>query len=114
VAVVQHYAWIFPATMAGVALVLIVIGAVPALSAAQALKKKGDALKAKAADPLVDPARMQRAMARINADIARLPALIDRSRAAMLTIQTGLRDLRMPQAITAIRLAAAAVAALRY
>lgn len=112
-AIVAHYFWIFPALCAVAALGMIGAAGLPVLKAQQALTKKLDALQARTAVPLVDTAQLERSILRLRESGEEVPVLAVRARVAVAAIAKGLNDLRIPEALTAIRVAIAAMRALR-
>ena len=89
------------------ALVCMSYGAISALRALQVVKKHADRMKS---PPLVaEVAKAQANVARINADMTAIEALLVRANAAVRSINEGIADLRIPEAIAAIRTAGAAI-----
>lgn len=89
------------------ALGLTAYGAVRALTAARAVKNHVDRMKAQ---PLVSKlARAKENMQRIDGNVTELEALLVRANAAVGTINDGIAEMRIPQAVAAVRTAGAAV-----
>ncbi|MBV8638643.1 MAG: hypothetical protein JO322_11210 [Candidatus Eremiobacteraeota bacterium] len=89
------------------ALVLIAYGAVRAMSAARIVKNHVERMKAQ---PLLAAfARAQSNMQQINEDVAALDALLVRANAAIRTMNDGIAEMRIPQAVAAVRTAGAAI-----
>jgi hypothetical protein len=88
-------------------LVCVLYGVVRAAMAARVVKAHADRLKTA---PLVtDAARAQTYVARINEDMAGIQALLERAQAAIAQINRGLADLRIPEAVAAVRTAGLAI-----
>ena len=104
--------WLIPASAAAVALVLIGIGAVSVLRANGELQPGLERVRTPRA--WMDPQRPSAAAARLQADAAGLAAVSARCVAAVQRIRAGLIELRLPEAVTALRLAAFAVRALMH
>lgn len=104
--------WLIPAVCAAVALVLAAIGIVTALRANESFQ--GGLKRLKTPRPWMDPARPSAAFARLRAAIEGVSVVAGRCAAAMAQIRAGLAELRLPEAIAALRLAALAVRALAH
>ena len=90
-----------------VALFCIAYGALRAMRAARVVKNHVERIKT---SPLV--ARVKQAelnVDRINVDVVAIDALLVRANAAIRTINEGIADLRIPEAILAVRTAGAAI-----
>jgi ABC-type phosphate transport system auxiliary subunit len=94
-----------------VAIALVLAGAFVALREHRSLNGALEALKQHEAR--FDVGRLSAATERINADLAATQPLLERTSAALAQIRGACADLRLPQAVAAIRVAALAVKALR-
>lgn len=98
--------WILLACIA-LAIVLIVAGAVAAAISGLRVKRHADALKK---SPILGyPAEAQALAHRIDADLAQMQPLLERAKIAIDTINRSLQQLRMPEAVLAVRTAGAAI-----
>ena len=99
-------AWIL-VICAVIALVCVAYGALRAIAALRIVKKHSDALRA---SPLIARATgAQNDVNRIRADVVVIQSLVERSKYAIAEINQGFADLRIPQAVAAMRTANAAV-----
>ncbi|HET9030043.1 MAG TPA: hypothetical protein VFN49_07695 [Candidatus Aquilonibacter sp.] len=92
---------------AAVALVFVAYGAARAALAARVVKAHVD--RVQSATVIADAAEAQVYAQRINDDLAQVEGLLARANAAIATINQGLHDLRIPEAIAALRTAGAAI-----
>ncbi len=90
-----------------VSLVAILFGVVRAALAAAVVKRHADVLTS--ALPVGDLAELEAYMQRINGAVEGIRPLIARGQAAVQRIDRALRELRMPEAIAALRLAGASL-----
>jgi hypothetical protein len=100
--------WLIPAISGCVAGACAIVGIVAVLGANRSL---GVAMARIDASPVLalDPARLQRAFNRIQNDATAGAVLLDRAALALREIGDGFRELRLREAVTAIRLAGVAV-----
>lgn len=104
--------WLIPAAGALVALVLAGAGVVSVLRANGQLQKALE--RARTPRAWMDPQHASAAAARLQADLKGMAAVAARCGAAVQQIRTGLIELRLPEAVTALRLTAFAVRALMH
>jgi hypothetical protein len=97
-------AWVF----AGLAVVLAGIGAVVAVRAAARTRRRLDEIAA-AVPSLIDVERAQADVNRLAAAADTATLLLSRARAAIEELNEGLTQLRLPQAMLALRTAGAAI-----
>lgn len=88
-------------------LFIIAGGAIAGVAAARL--KHHQARTQEAAERLVDAKRVHAIVARLSAADVALAQLLDRAKAAVASIGASLEDLRLPQAMLALRAAGAAV-----
>jgi hypothetical protein len=106
--------WLIPAVCALVAAGCVVVGMLPVLRARADLQTHADRLQAALPVVLLDPRRLAAAAARIDADVGALRDLVIRLNAAVREIAAAIEELRLREAVMALRVAAAAVRALRF
>lgn len=99
--------WLIPAIAAAVALVLGVIGIVAVLRANRSLQRGLE--RVQIPRPWMDPAQPAAALERLQTAGDGIAAAVGRSAAALQQIRAGLIALRLPEAVSALRLAAVAV-----
>lgn len=89
------------------ALLCMTYGGLRAMLAARVVKNHVDRMKAL---PIVaEVAKSEGYAARINADLAGIEELLVRANAAIRAINKGLAEMRIPEAIAAVRMAGAAI-----
>ena len=100
--------WLIPATSGCVAIACAIVGIVAVLGANRRL---GVTVTRVQASPVLalDPERLPRALHRIQSDATAGAVLLDRAALALRQIGDGFRELRLREAVTAIRLAGVAV-----
>jgi outer membrane protein TolC len=107
---VTHYFWVFPAAC-GLFAIVATLAPLPAiLRQKNQLQQHQERLQALGS--AFDIERAQRSIERARADIEAMPALIDRAKAALKTLQNAGKVLGMRRARTAIALAALSIRAL--
>ncbi|HET7813722.1 MAG TPA: hypothetical protein VFL13_05065 [Candidatus Baltobacteraceae bacterium] len=90
-----------------VALVLMAYGALRAMTAARVVKNHVDRMKAQ---PLIGKlAKAQGDVQRINENVDAINALLVRANAAIRTMNDAIGEMRLPEAVAAIRTAGAAI-----
>jgi uncharacterized protein YoxC len=100
--------WPIPAVCAAVAVICMLVGVVAVLRERREVQAHVRRLQANV-PKYFDSGRLTRAVERIGSDAEGARALLDRAAASARTIGASLRDLRLREAIVALRLAAAAV-----
>ncbi len=99
-------AWVL-VVCAVAALICIAYGALRAVRALRVVKNHVDRMKTL---PLLAEVKKAQVNAnRINADMAAIDALLARANAAIRTINESIADLRIPEAVAAVRTAGAAI-----
>ena len=106
--------WLIPVVCALVAAGCVVGGILPVLRARTDLQTHADRLQEALPVVLLDPSRLAAAAARIDADVDALRGVVMRLHAAMRSIAEAIEELRLREAIIALRVAAAAIRALRF
>ena len=91
----------------GVAVLFFLAGSVAAMLAAGRTARRLSELRAHSA--LIDAPALAARVERLNATLTHMPALLERAHAAIDRINTALRELRLPQAVAALRAAGAAI-----
>ncbi len=91
-----------------VAVLLVIAGGVVALRAALHTKRRVEAIR-DAAPGIVDVERAKADAERLRNAVDGIVPLLDRAKLAIDRINAGLRDLKLPQAIFALRTAGAAI-----
>lgn len=104
--------WVIPAACGLAALICIAIGAVAVARERRTLQAHTEALRA-ASPTIVDSARLDAALSRIGSSAEAMQAEIARAGAALRAINDAVRELRLREAMTALRLAGTALGALR-
>lgn len=89
------------------ALVLMAYGALRAMSALRVVKNHAQQMKNQPL--LLELPRANGYMQRIDDDVAAIDALLVRANAAIRTINDGVADMRIPEAVAAVRVAGAAI-----
>ena len=105
--------WLIPAICGVVAAVCAIVGATSVMRASRILADHADRLQAAAPLALLESGRFEKATARIARDFDGMNVQLMRARAAVDDIRKGLADLRLREAMMALRVAGAAVRALR-
>ena len=105
--------WVIPVACGVIAVVCIVAGAVPLLRERKAVSEHAGRLQAALPLAVVDPVRLDTALARLNRSIEEIRAELDRLAAAATAIAKAARELRLREAVLAMRVAGAALRALR-
>lgn len=102
--------WLIPALCAGAAIVCSIVGVVAVVGANRQLQAGID--RAKTARVEFDSVRLSRALERLGRDVDGAKVLSERVGAALQEIRTGLSDLRLREAVAALRVARLAIRAL--
>lgn len=89
-------------------LLFALAGCIVAALAALRVKKRADALKAEA-QAVVDVKAAQATALRLQTSLEAVGPLLDRAKAAIDEINTGLTEMKLPQAMAALRTAGAAI-----
>ena len=98
--------WVL-AICAAVALLCMLVGVIRAALAARVVNAHLQRLKN---EPLIAGAsNAQACVKRINDDVAQIELLLARAQIALRTIREGIEDLRVPEAVVAVRTAGAAI-----
>ena len=92
----------------GAGVLFAIVGVIIAAVAAVRTKKRLDALKLRA-ETLVNVERAQVDAARLQRSLERAGPLLARAKAAIDEINTGLTELKLPQAVAALQTAGAAI-----
>ena len=100
--------WLIPAVCAAVAAIAMLVGVIAVLRERREVQAHVRRLQA-GVPKHFDAARLTRAVDRIGTDADSARMLLDRAAASVQTIGASLRDLRLREAVIALRLAAAAV-----
>jgi hypothetical protein len=103
--------WLIPAGCGAASLILMLAGLPSLVRARREVQEHAQRLRS-APVALFDSVRFETAVERINRDVAGLPPLLDRASAAVREIGAGLGELRLRQALVALRLAGVAIRAL--
>jgi hypothetical protein len=106
--------WLIPVVCAVISAGCIVAGVLPVLRARADLQTHADRLQAALPVVLLDPRRLEGVAARIDADVEALHGLITRLTRSGREIAIAIEELRLREAMIALRVAAAAVRALRF
>ena len=105
--------WLIPVVCGILAAILVVAGAIPVARNRRTLQDHLSRVQA-AVPAFFDLARVERAGARITADLAAAQKMLDRAATALREVADGLRELRLREAMIALRVAAIAVRTLRH
>lgn len=104
--------WLIPAIAAAAAILLAGIGAVIVAGANSSLQD--GIARVRAPRTWMDAARLSAALDRLRADGEGIAAVLGRCATAVRNVRAGLVELRLPEAVAALRLAALAVRALTH
>ena len=105
--------WLIPVICAVLAAACTLAGAAAVVRASRTLADHADRLQAAAPLALLDSGRFETATARIERDFDGMKLQLMRAAAAVEDIRKGLTDLRLREAVMALRVAGAALRALR-
>ena len=105
--------WIIPVVCAVVALICMGAGAIALLRAQRTLRTHAELLQAAGSSVLFDSGRLEAALSRMGSDAEALQAELARAGAALRVIADAARDVRLREALTALRVAAISLRALR-
>ncbi len=105
--------WLIPAVCGVVALGCVIAGIVPTLRAKHAVEAHAERLQAALPVAVVDAARLRAALDRLDATSAAARFETARIGIAVRRIAQGANDLRLREAVLALRVAGAALRALR-
>ena len=105
--------WLIPAVCAFVAIGCIVAGVIPLLRAKRSVEAHAERLQAALPVAVIDGARLHAAFERLDASSAAAKSETARIGSALRRIADAADDLRMREAVLALRLAGAALRALR-
>jgi hypothetical protein len=103
--------WLIPAGCGVASLILMLAGLPSLVRGRHAVVEHAQRLRS-APVALFDSARLETALERVKRDVAELPPLVDRASAAVREIGAGMGELRLRQALVALRLAGVAIRAL--
>lgn len=104
--------WVIPAASGLAALICVGIGAVAVMREQRTLQAHTDALRA-AGPTIADPEALENALSRIERSAEAMQTEIARAGAALRAIGEAARELRLREAMTALRVAGTALRALR-
>ncbi len=105
--------WLIPAICGVLAIGCAVAGILPVIRAKRVLEAHAERLRAALPVAVVDAARLRAALQRLDDGAAAAQAEIARMGGAARRIADGARDLRLREAVLALRLVGAALRALR-
>jgi hypothetical protein len=104
--------WLIPVVAAVLAAAFVLVGLVPVARSWHVLRERSEFVGS-SLSTIVDPDQFEQALARINRDLAGTEALLARAAIALREIRAGLGELRLGEAMVALRVAWFAIKALR-
>ena len=107
----ERWFWLIPVAC-GVASVIFAITGLPAVVRSRRVAQEHAQRLQAAPVAIFDATRLETAVGRINQDVNGLLPLLERASAAMREIRDGLEELRLREAMVALRLAGIAIRAL--